>query len=621
MALTLVSLGFEYFPDFTTGRPVFNGSIFVGEPDTDPAIPINQKTVTLRQESGDTVDVAQPIATSSGGVPTFNGSPAQILADGNYSIKVLNSAGAQVYFVANFFNGVPLTSTSIISSSLINYEADNNFTGGVDRTQENKNTDLISVLDFGSPGNGTDDDLAAWQAALDHADSTGGGTVIVPSGHIWRLSAPVTIHESCSLIREGYAPIQRDMGTSKFSLDGVVYTDARGVTLREGASVEGLTFINNNLTYPVTDTTDFSDEGAFIRELAHDTEVQNCNFFGYITAIKADSSNTEKLTISDVKFDCVSGIDINQSLDVCRITNCHGWPYLTVATGVAANNYRAGTGFKAQNSPDQIEFVNCFAFHYENDFAAVDVNNATFIGCQADGDGNDATVRTTRGFHITGDSKRVRLIGCSAFSTGTPYTFASTANIGFQGVTMVGCIAWGGGQTGAPAVVLADGDLLMSGCNISDWDYAVWRQGDANTVLVDGCSFQSAGIAVFGQDASTVLGGGWVIGDNTYRNNLTIAAGGSVVPLTPVIVSATTAAVPIFASFMSVTGTTTINSIDAAEVPPYVPFTLIFDSTITLTVSGNLNLAGNISKTFASGDTLTLVRTAIDFREVSRSEN
>lgn len=108
MALNIVDLPQEYIPDFNKGRPLFDAQIFVGIPDLDPEILANRKTVTLRQESGDTVDVAQPIRTSSGGVPTYNGSPAQILVDGNYSIKVLDRFGAQEYYYADYFKGTPI---------------------------------------------------------------------------------------------------------------------------------------------------------------------------------------------------------------------------------------------------------------------------------------------------------------------------------------------------------------------------------------------------------------------------------------------------------------------------------------------------------------------------------
>jgi hypothetical protein len=64
-----------YYPDPTIGKPVANGYIYLGEPDTDPEVPGNQKTMSVLQEDGSTVAVTQPLRTSAGGVPIYNGSP------------------------------------------------------------------------------------------------------------------------------------------------------------------------------------------------------------------------------------------------------------------------------------------------------------------------------------------------------------------------------------------------------------------------------------------------------------------------------------------------------------------------------------------------------------------
>jgi hypothetical protein len=108
---------YTYYPDPTRGRPVFNGYIYVGDPDTDPQIASNQIVVRAVQESGTTVQIAQPIRTGGGGVPLLNGSPVQLQVDGEYSIKVLDHLGAQVYYAPSLIGGI--RPTTIVRTQVV----------------------------------------------------------------------------------------------------------------------------------------------------------------------------------------------------------------------------------------------------------------------------------------------------------------------------------------------------------------------------------------------------------------------------------------------------------------------------------------------------------------------
>lgn len=105
----------EYFPDFRRGRPVFRGQIFIGQPNTDPEIPANQKQVSVTDTgiNADPLEVAQPIETGAGGTPVYNGAPVSILVEGNYSLKVLDNQGRQVYYFADVLGSQPITSEDI----------------------------------------------------------------------------------------------------------------------------------------------------------------------------------------------------------------------------------------------------------------------------------------------------------------------------------------------------------------------------------------------------------------------------------------------------------------------------------------------------------------------------
>jgi hypothetical protein len=186
MALNTVSLPFGYYPDPTQGRPVFNGSIFIGEPDTDPTILANQKTITIRQEGVDTPSVPQPISTSAGGVPVFNGSPAEILVDGSYSMAVLNAQDSQVYYVANQTEPVA--------------EYNQGGTGAVTRTVESKLQEIVSPEDFGATGDGIADDSTALDNAFAAAEN---GVLLMKAGKTYTHETDIVVPKNITVLATG----------------------------------------------------------------------------------------------------------------------------------------------------------------------------------------------------------------------------------------------------------------------------------------------------------------------------------------------------------------------------------------------------------------------------------
>ncbi|MCP4954027.1 MAG: hypothetical protein GY919_00205, partial [Photobacterium aquimaris] len=108
MANALIELPLPYIGDFGKGRPIFNGQIYVGVVDLDPEIPANQKQIVGIQENGTEVNLPQPVATSSGGYPTYNGAPIRLAVDGAYSLKILDKQGNQEYYFSNVEQGAPV---------------------------------------------------------------------------------------------------------------------------------------------------------------------------------------------------------------------------------------------------------------------------------------------------------------------------------------------------------------------------------------------------------------------------------------------------------------------------------------------------------------------------------
>lgn len=97
--------------------------------------------------------------------------------------------------------------------------------GAVGRTLNNKLQDLVSVKDFGAKGDGTTDDTASIQAAINLA-CTYGGNVYLPSG-VYKISAPLVFSMN-SVITD---PVRRP----SMSGDGMA-----GTTIYQTANANGI---------------------------------------------------------------------------------------------------------------------------------------------------------------------------------------------------------------------------------------------------------------------------------------------------------------------------------------------------------------------------------------------
>ncbi|MDO5531068.1 glycosyl hydrolase family 28-related protein [Sutterella sp.] len=72
----------------------------------------------------------------------------------------------------------------------------------VQRTLGERFADVVNVKDFGAVGDGETDDTAAIQAAIDRAESVGGGTVLLPAGTY--LATSITLKGGVYVVGGGY---------------------------------------------------------------------------------------------------------------------------------------------------------------------------------------------------------------------------------------------------------------------------------------------------------------------------------------------------------------------------------------------------------------------------------
>jgi len=128
----------QYFGDNATGKPVSNGFVYVGLIDQDPEIEANRITVNITQEDGSIVPIApsaQPLTIGPGGFIQYLGSPVQVNAASEFSIKVTDSAGVKAYYVPRVSN--------TISANIVTYD---NTTSGLSAIQAQAAIDEIALL-------------------------------------------------------------------------------------------------------------------------------------------------------------------------------------------------------------------------------------------------------------------------------------------------------------------------------------------------------------------------------------------------------------------------------------------------------------------------------------------
>lgn len=172
MALTRVDTGLQSFPDFSRNQQLANAQIYIGVPDLDPSVLANQYQAYVVQENGTQVAVPQPIRTSAGGIPTYNGSPVQIaVSETAYSVKVLSATGSQIYYQPNN------TDLALIDAAQVSYTPAG--AGAVATTQKEFNDRSIHLFNFLSQsqiadvvsGSGLTNISAAFQNALDYCST------------------------------------------------------------------------------------------------------------------------------------------------------------------------------------------------------------------------------------------------------------------------------------------------------------------------------------------------------------------------------------------------------------------------------------------------------------------
>lgn len=481
------------------------------------------------------------------------------------------------------------------------------YPGGVLQILQTRLGQFVSVKDFGAVGDGTTDDTAAIQAALNSATDK----VIVPYGQYLANSADIDIPVNTSLVVLGATALDT---TSRYTVPQqttLILGNDKTINLNNNSGLGGLSIVQEttyraleNLqqgeTLTIADVNNYSGTAIIANACAY---VGYCNIFGFNQGIKTLTGNTPRGRLEYLTFDCINGVEIDHDLGGWDLYSCHAYAVLTVGDD---NNIRSGVGFKFKNYSDWTYVTNCFSF-YDIGFRIEDCNSIKFMGCGAD---HPRSPKGTVGFDIQGSSWGNLFIGCQAASHTIGLRSEAAAN---NRNMLTGCAAWSC-DTG---VRLSSGNLNVSGTVLKDiTNTGIVVDDAASKLLVDGCQFQDMPTAISTPAYSEVL-----TSNNEYTGNIPTVRSGEVTKA--LTLTSTNLALPYNDTLLEINSgsQSLLGTLIGATRDPGSILTLKFNNALILSHSSSgLNLAGSVNASMTPGSTITLVYVSGNtWYELSRS--
>lgn len=206
-ANVIVSMPSQLFTMARSFKAVANGKIYIGKIDTDPVNPENQIQVYVENEDGSHVPVSQPIIINAAGYPVYNGQIAKFVTVQGHSMAVYDAYGAQQFYFPNVLKYDPDQLRSELAQdygpTIVNdakIAVRQPFNGAVNRTQHQKNSETISVLDFKLDSD-PDWTLSFNRASLVSAQL--GKTIFVPAGE-YEISDSILLYDLEDVYNEKY---------------------------------------------------------------------------------------------------------------------------------------------------------------------------------------------------------------------------------------------------------------------------------------------------------------------------------------------------------------------------------------------------------------------------------
>ena len=379
------------------------------------------------------------------------------------------------------------------------------------------------------------------------------------------------------------------LGGSSILIDAAVTVTPKGA-----CRFSGVTFTNPLITGNLPDSSSFA--GTAITAGGDDIRFDYCAFMGFNKAFYSDSY--ARASFDHCNFDVQSGIDIRNSFDVPRITQCQFWPWLTVATGnvgvgTANSFYRSGTAISMDNV-SWPELDGIFTFGYA---VGLNMNDVVNPRVRADLEGtrdSAGNIIPTTGCRITGSTSK------GSFSLNTAhhlYGVRQAVNLGLHNKIHSGMYR----DSSGAGILIETGDATIS--NNSTTGLQTGVGGIGISVL------NTAGVVLIDHRTEAEAEGARIA--NTLTSVIRMFHSGTIIPVNTLaqqfqIVAAATLPVRAYNDNWYVTGTTGISNF--SETFSGHRITVIFTQALTLTDgagAGALRVGGSLA--VSAGQTLQFV--------------